>query len=130
MHEPNQDLKILKFSCLYLFPFAHKVVSKFVPYFGPYFRAFQALRALKGPQIKFSLILMHQPYQDIQNLKLSCLYPFPFSHKVVSRKASSRGRVVYHTSTGQYKGVATNVNVNVISRTALIRNRVSRRVCM
>ena len=57
---------------------------------------------------------MHRPYQDLQNLKFSCLYLFPFSHKVVPQKASGggrggggRGRVVYHTSTGQYIGVAT-----------------------
>ena len=55
MHRPNQDLQNLKFSCLYLFPFAHKVVPQFVPYFGPFL----------GPL-----------------------------------------RVVYHTSTGQYIGVA------------------------
>ena len=53
-----------------------------------FFRAFKALRALQGPQIKFSHILMHRPYQDLQNLKFSCLYLFPFSHKVVPQKAS------------------------------------------
>ena len=74
-----------------------------------FFRAFKALRALKGPQIKFSPILMHRPYRDLLNLKFSCLYLFPFSHKVVPQKASGGGRggvggggVVYHTSTGQY----------------------------
>ena len=64
---------------------------------------------------------MHRPYRDLLNLKFSCLYLFPFSHKVVPQKASggrvggvgSGGRVgggggvVYHTSTGQYIGVAT-----------------------
>ena len=71
--------------------------------FWAFFRAFKALRALKGPPIKFSHILMHRPYRDLQNLKFSCLYLFPFSHKVVYQKASGRGgRVVYHTSTGQY----------------------------
>ena len=37
---------------------------------------------------------MHRPYRDLQNLKFSCLYLFPFSHKVVPQKASggrSRG---------------------------------------
>ena len=29
MHRPNQDLQNLKFSCLYLFPFSHKVVKNF-----------------------------------------------------------------------------------------------------
>ena len=53
-----------------------------------FFRAFKALRALKGPLIKFSHILMHRPYRDILNLKFSCLYLFPFSHKVVPQKAS------------------------------------------
>ena len=77
-----------------------------------FFRAFKALRALKGPLIKFSHILMHRPYRDILYLKFSCLYLFPFSHKVVPQKASGGGRggggrVVYHTSTGQYIGVAT-----------------------
>ena len=73
--------------------------------FWAFFRAFKALRALKGPPIKFSHILMHRPYRDLQNLKFSCLYLFPFSHKVVYQKASGRGggggggRVVYHTST-------------------------------
>ena len=54
---------------------------------------------------------MHRPNQDLQNLKFSCLYLFLFAHKVVPQKASGRGRVgggvVYHTSTGQYIGVAT-----------------------
>ena len=76
-----------------------------------FFRAFKALRALKGPLIKFSHILMHRPYRDILYLKFSCLYLFPFSHKVVPQKASGGGGgvggVVYHTSTGQYIGVAT-----------------------
>ena len=53
-----------------------------------FFRAFKALKALKGPQIKFSPILMHRPYRDLLNLKCSCLYLFPFSHKVVPQKAS------------------------------------------
>ena len=56
-----------------------------------FFRAFKALRALKGPLIKFSHILMHRPYRDILNLKFSCLYLFPFSHKVVPQKASGGG---------------------------------------
>ena len=34
---------------------------------------------------------MHRPNQDLQNLKFSCLYLFPFSHKVVPQKASRRG---------------------------------------
>ena len=79
-----------------------------------FFRAFKALRALKGPQIKFSHILMHTPYRDLLNLKFSCLYLFPFSHKVVRQKAlggslgvGGGGGFVYHTSTGQYIGVAT-----------------------
>ena len=57
---------------------------------------------------------MHRPYRDLQNLKVSFLYLFPFSHKVVPQKASGGGGgvvvvggVVYHTSTGQYMGVAT-----------------------
>ena len=58
--------------------------------FWAFFRAFKALRALEGPQIKFSHILMHRPYRDLQNLKFSCLYLFPFSHKVVPQKASGR----------------------------------------
>ena len=90
MHRPNQDLLNLKYSCLYLFPFAHKVVPQFVPYFG-LFRAFEALRALKSPQIKLTHTLMHRPYQDLQNLKFTCPYLFPFSHKVVPQKASGRG---------------------------------------
>ena len=53
-------------------------------------RAFKALRALKGPQIKFSHIIMQRPYRDLQNLKFSRVYPFPFSHKVVPQKASGR----------------------------------------
>ena len=88
-----------------------------------FFRAFKALRALKGPQIKFSHILMHRPYRDILYLKFSCLYLFPFSHKVVPQKASGGGRggrggVVYHTSTGQYIGVVSkvrNVRLGVFS---------------
>ena len=57
---------------------------------------------------------MHPPYRDLLNLKFSCLYLFPFSHKVVRQKALGRGVVggrgggfVCHTSTGQYIGVAT-----------------------
>ena len=46
MHRPNQDLQNLKFSYLYLFPFAHKVVPQFVPYFGPFLGP---LKGLKGP---------------------------------------------------------------------------------
>ena len=57
-----------------------------------FFRAFKALRALKGPQIKFSHVLMHRPYRDLLNLKFSCLHLFPFSHKVVPQKASGGGR--------------------------------------
>ena len=34
---------------------------------------------------------MHRPYRDLQNLKFSCLYLFPFSHKVVPQKASGGG---------------------------------------
>ena len=49
---------------------------------------------------------MHRPNQDLQSLKFSCLYLFPFFHKVVPQKAGGGG-VVYHTSTGQYIGVAT-----------------------
>ena len=71
--------------------------------FWTFIRAFKALQALKGLQTKFSHRPMHRPYRDIQNLKFSCLYLFPFSHKVVPQKASGvGGRVVYHTSTGQY----------------------------
>ena len=71
-----------------------------------FFRAFKALRALKGPQIKFSHIFMHRPYRDILNLKFSCLYLFPFSHKVVSQKASGEGRIP-HFNRSIYIGVAT-----------------------
>ena len=34
---------------------------------------------------------MHRPYRDILYLKFSCLYLFPFSHKVVPQKASGGG---------------------------------------
>ena len=34
---------------------------------------------------------MHRPYQELQNLKFSGLYLFPFAHKVVPQKASGRG---------------------------------------
>ena len=33
---------------------------------------------------------MHRPYRDLQNLKLSFLYLFPFSHKVVPQKGSGQ----------------------------------------
>ena len=36
-------------------------------------------------------MLLHRPYQDLQNLKFSCLYLIPFSHEVVPQKASGRG---------------------------------------
>ena len=36
---------------------------------------------------------MHRPYRDLQNLKFSCLYLFPLSHKVVPQKASGGGGV-------------------------------------
>ena len=99
-------------------PLSLSVCSQSGPPIWAFFRAFKALRALKGPQIKFSHILMHRPYRDILILKFSCLYLFPFSRKVVPQKASGGGGggggsgggrvggVVYHTSTGQYKGVA------------------------
>ena len=61
--------------------------------------------------------LFDKSFKSNQNLKFSCLYLFPFSHKVVPRKASGGGGVigrrgggggvVYHTSTGQYIGVTT-----------------------
>ena len=71
----------------------------------PFFRAFKALRALKGPLIKFSHISMHRPYRDILYLKFSCLYLFPFSHKVVPQKASggSGGRIP-HFNWSIYRG--------------------------
>ena len=77
-----------------------------------FFRAFKALRALKGPPIKFSPILMHRPYRDILYLKFSCLYLFRSLTKWSPKKRRGSGRgggggVVYHTSTGQYIGVAT-----------------------
>ena len=34
---------------------------------------------------------MHRPYQDLQNLKISCFYLIPFSHKVVPQKALGLG---------------------------------------
>ena len=72
-----------------------------------FFRAFKALRALKGPLIKFSHILMHRPYRDILNLKFSCLYLFPFSHKVVPQKASGGvggGGRIPHFNWSIYRG--------------------------
>ena len=72
-----------------------------------FFRAFKALRALKGPQIKFSHILMHPPYRDLLNLKFSCLYLFPFPLKVVRQKALGVGGGGVSIPTGQYIGVAT-----------------------
>ena len=71
-----------------------------------FFRAFKALRALKGPLIKFSHILMHRPYRDILYLKFSCLYLFPFSHKVVPQKASggSGGGRIPHFNWSIYRG--------------------------
>ena len=76
-----------------------------------FFRAYKALRALKGPPIKFSHILMHRPYRDILYLKFSCLYLFPFSHKVVPQKASggggSGGSYTTLQLVNQYIGVAT-----------------------
>ena len=72
-------------------PLSLSVFSQSCPPIWAFFRAFKALRALKGPQIKFSPILMHRPYRDLLNLKFSCLYLFPFSHKVVPQKASGGG---------------------------------------
>ena len=82
-----------------------------------FFRALKALKALKGPQIKFSPILMHRPYRDLLNLKFSCLYLFPFSHKVVPQKASGGSGVggvggggggrIPHFNWSIYIGVAT-----------------------
>ena len=71
-----------------------------------FFRAFKALRALKGPLIKFSHISMHRPYRDILYLKFSCLYLFPFSHKVVPQKASggSGGGRIPHFNWSIYRG--------------------------
>ena len=50
---------------------------------------------------------MHRPYRDLQNLKFSCLYLCPFSHKVVPQKASGGGGSYTTLQTGQYIGVAT-----------------------
>ena len=84
--------------------------------FWAFFRAFKASRAPEGPQIKFSHILMHRPYRDLHNLKFSCLYLVPFSHKVVPQKKSGlgsgrggrgSGRVVYlipHYNWSIYRG--------------------------
>ena len=47
--------------------------------------------------------ILHRPCRDLQNLKFSRLYLFPFSHKVVGIRGSG-GRVVCHTSCGQYIG--------------------------
>ena len=63
------------------------MVPQFVPHFGPFL----------GP--------------DLQNLKFSCLYLIPFSQKASGGwggvGSGGGGGVVYHTSTGQYIGVAT-----------------------
>ena len=76
--------------------------------FWAFLGAFKALRALKGPQIKFSHFLMHRPYQDLQNLKFSCLYLIPFPHKVVPQKASgrvvARGGRIPHFNWSIYRG--------------------------
>ena len=76
---------------LSVFPQSGPPIWAFFRVFKALFRAFKALRALKGPQIKFSPILMHRPYRDLLNLQFSCLYLFPFSHKVVPQKASGGG---------------------------------------
>ena len=91
-----------------------------------FFRAFKALKALKGPQIKFSPILMHRPYRDLLNLKFSCLYLFPFSHKVVPQKASGGrvggGRVGGVGSGGSYTTLQL-VNISVAKRKACLRQK-------
>ena len=71
-----------------------------------FFRAYKALRALKGPPIKFSHILMHRPYRDILYLKFHVSTSFRSLTKWSPKKRRGGG-VVYHTSTGQYIGVAT-----------------------
>ena len=104
MHRPNQDLQNLKFSCLYLFPFSHKVVPQFVPQFGPflgpsdqiftYFNASAVSRFTK-PEI----------FMSLPPSVLSQSGP-PKSVGGGGGRGEGRG-VVYHTSTGQYIGVAT-----------------------
>ena len=90
MHRPHQYLQNMKFSCLYLFPFAHKVVPQFVPHFGPFLGPLRPQGPPKVLRLNFH-ILMHRPYRDLHNLKFSCLYLIPFAHKVVPQKASGRG---------------------------------------
>ena len=83
-----------------------------------FFRAFKALRALKGPLIKFSHILMHRPYRDILYLKFSCLYLFPFSHKVVPQKASGGGGGGSGVGGGSGGSYTTLQLVNILSQNA------------
>ena len=59
---------------------------------------------------------MHRPYRNLQNLKFSCLYLFPFSHKVVPQKASGGGGGVGGRSRGGGGGSYTTlqlVNIGV-----------------
>ena len=95
MHRPNQDLQNLKFSCLYLFPFSHKVVPQFVPQFGPFLgpiRPYKAVSRYTIPEIFMSLPLS----------VLSQSGP-PKSVGGGGGGGSGVGGVVYHTSTGQYR---------------------------
>ena len=82
-------------------PLFLSVCSESCPTVCTSFWALKALRALTGPQIKFSDRILHRQCRDQQILKsqFSCLYLFPFSHKAVPKKALGwvRGRVVYHT---------------------------------
>ena len=102
-----------------------------------FFRAFKALRALKGPLIKFSHILMHRPYRDILNLKFSCLYLFPFSHKVVTKNRLRMVSKVRNVRLGVFSGGGChhpksiiNSTVNLMSSlTALCRSSLTHHPC-
>ena len=59
---------------------------------------------------------MHRPYRDLLNLKFSCLYLFPFSHKVVPQKASGGGRGVGGVGGGSYTTLQL-VNIRVVATT-------------
>ena len=87
MHQPNQDLQNLKFSCLFLFPFSHEVVPQFVQIFT-YFNASAVSRFTK-PEIFVSL-------------PLSVLSQSGPPNSVGGGGGGGVGGVVYHNSTGQY----------------------------
>ena len=104
MHRPNQDRQNLKFSCPYLFPFAHKS-----PNFYLILGLFEGLQGLKGPQRSSDQMFTYFNASAVSKSTKPEIF-MSLSHSVLSQSGPPKSvgsGVVYHTSTGQYIGEAT-----------------------